>query len=103
MFDKKRIEEYRELVHSTVKNVTWIGTMISDDRKFINIQLRFGSQVTVIPVSIRDIVKNHCSCKKFFNLIVSPLENVLKLYAEKETVNANQRRNTPGLERVRQN
>lgn len=86
MFDEDRCKELCELVHSTVKDVTWIGTTVSMDRRSIDIQLRFGSQAVVIPVMIEDIMENRLSCKGFLALIVPPLENVLKLHAEKETV-----------------
>lgn len=72
-----RLEEYRQLIHTAVKETTWIGTEISDDKQSINIKVVLGSRSIAIPVSIEDIDKNLHSAKGFINLIVPSLEALL--------------------------
>lgn len=72
-----KLEEYRQLIHTTVKDITWIGTEISDDKQSINIKVVFGSRFVLIPVSIEDIDKNLHSAKGFIDLIVPTLEVLL--------------------------
>lgn len=75
-----RPEEYRTLVHSIVKEVTWIGTIISDDMQSVEIKIMFGNNSVLIPIKLEDIEKNIHSCKGFLDLIKSPLETVLTPY-----------------------
>jgi len=77
-----RLEEYRDLVYATVKDITWIGTEISDDEHFINIKIAFGSRCAIIPIKIEDIMKNQLSTKNFVDLIKLPLEAILKRVQE---------------------
>lgn len=71
-------EKLNDLVYSTLKDLTFIGTQISDDGTAINILISFGSQTATIPISIEDIVRNRFSCKGFLDLIKTPLEALLK-------------------------
>ena len=73
-----RLEEYRSLVHSTVKDLTHIGTEISDDEQSVAIKIALGSRSVEIPISIEDIEKNFQSAKGFFGLIRLSLESILK-------------------------
>ena len=73
-----RLEEYRSLVHSTVKDLTHIGTEISDDEQSVAIKIALGSRSVEIPISIEDIEKNFQSVKGFLDLIRLPLESILK-------------------------
>ena len=73
-----RLEEYRSLIHSTVKDLTHIGTEISDDGHSIIIGIRFGNQCAAIPIKIEDAVKNRLSAKGFVDLIRLPLESILR-------------------------
>lgn len=73
-----RIEEYRDLVQITVKDVTWIGTVISDDRQSIDIKISFGNQCVTIPIRVEDIEKNVRSTKTFLRLVIDPLEALLR-------------------------
>ena len=73
-----RLEEYRSLVHSTVKDLTHIGTEISDDKQSVAIKIALGSRSIEIPISIEDIEKNFQSAKGFVDLIRLPLESILK-------------------------
>ena len=74
----ERHEAVRQLVHSTVKDLTHIGTEISDDKQSVVIGIRFGSQCATIPIKIEDAVKNRLSAKGFVDLIRLPLESILK-------------------------
>ena len=73
-----RFEEYRSLVHSTVKDLTHIGTEISDDKQSVVIRIRFGNRCVAIPIEIEDIEKNFQSAKGFFDLIRLSLESILR-------------------------
>ena len=72
-----RLEEYRQLVQSTVKDITHIGTEISPCSLFIDIRIVFGSQHQVVSVPISDIEADLHEGKKFVELIAGPLENIL--------------------------
>jgi len=72
-----RLEEYRQLVQSTIKNITHIGTEISPCSLFIDIRIVFGSQHQVVSIPVSDIEANIHNGKGFIDLIVKPLEDLL--------------------------
>lgn len=79
-----KLEDYRDLVHTVVKDITWIGTEISEDKQSIDIKINFASQLVTIPIKLEDIKKNLYSAKSFLRLIKLPLEALLKPYIRKE-------------------
>lgn len=72
-----RLEEYRQLIQSTIKDITHIGTEISPCSLFIDIRIVFGSQHKVISIPISDIEENIHDGKGFIDLIAGPLEGML--------------------------
>jgi len=75
--NEARLEEYRDLVHAVVKDITHIGTWLSDDGQGVDIRIVFGTQFVVIPIKFEDIEKNKQSAKGFVDLIKLPLEVLL--------------------------
>lgn len=72
-----RLEEYRQLVQFTIKDITYIGTEISPCSLFINIIIVFGGEKKTISIPISDIEANLHEGAKFVGLIAEPLENIL--------------------------
>lgn len=72
-----RLEEYRKLVHDTMKDITRISTEISPCSLFIDIRIVFGNQHKVISIPISDIEKNIHNGREFTKLIAEPLESIL--------------------------
>lgn len=72
-----RLEEYRKLAQSTVKDITHIGTEISPCSLFIDIRIVFGDQHQVVSIPISDIEENMHNGKGFIELIAKPLEEIL--------------------------
>lgn len=72
-----RLEEYRKLVQTAIKDLAWIGTEISDDSLFINIKVVIGDQKRTLPIPISDIEENIQNAKGFTQLITKPLEGIL--------------------------
>ena len=72
-----RLEEYRKIVHATVKDITHIGTEIAPCSLFIDIRIVFGDQHKVVSIPISDIETNLHDSKGFLELITGPLEEIL--------------------------
>ena len=84
MRDKKRRREYRDLVYTTIKDLTHIGVWDSDDGQSLNIVVALGSKSATIPIKYEDIEKNFRLAKGFIALLKPPLEAILEPYLRKE-------------------
>ena len=79
----KYCKEMREIVYSTVKNITHIGVWDSDDGQSLEIKIVFGSKSISIPIKYKNIEENFHSSKDFLKLIIPPLEAILEPYLRK--------------------
>ena len=78
----KRIEKLRDLMHTTLNQVVWIETVISDDEQFIEIKITFGTRNTTFSFPIDEIEQNLLNGRDFATMIEKPLESLLKSEGE---------------------
>ena len=83
MRDKKRREEYCDLVYTTVKGLIHIDVWDSDDGQSLNIVVALGGESVNIPIKYEDIEKNFHSAKGFIALLKPPLGAILEPYLRK--------------------
>ena len=86
MRDEKRRKEYRDLVYTTVKDLTHIGVRDSDDGQSLEIRIAFGSKSVNIPIKYKNIEENFHSAKGFMALLKPSLEAILEPYLRKAGV-----------------
>ena len=70
------LDNYREVVHSTIKDLMWVHTKISEDHQNIDIIFGFGNIEKFASIKVKDVISSRYSCKAFVGLISESLEAV---------------------------
>lgn len=74
----KRVEELRDLIHTTLNKIVWICTHVSNDEQSIEINVGLGNRTTILSFPIDLVEQNLSNGADFVTMISKPLGDLLE-------------------------